>query len=226
MKYYRIDTERDPSITGSKNGVYSVEIKDKYSYLSIEDKKNWENYCSLNRKERNRVMFDSYIPIDDSKIKDYIVFFPVGKKVKLLDFMAFAPFEHGIQFLVSQRIYSIFSKFRLPVHNKVPAKINGFEEPYFLIGFPMLKRDAFDFKHSVFMDYTNGIKVAFGNAQEYETLNMTGAYIVPQKIVLKDKLSLDIIETIEGTFFSSELIKELEKEKITGYKIKEGILEN
>jgi hypothetical protein len=47
----------------------------------------------------------------------------------------------------------------------------------------------------------------------------------PQKIFLKNKLEYDIIETVKGTFISSEIIEEFKKEYITGYRIQEGILE-
>ncbi|MDR1238596.1 MAG: hypothetical protein LBK27_00620 [Treponema sp.] len=38
MKYLEIDTETEPKITGSNNGVYSIEIKDKKSFVNNEEK--------------------------------------------------------------------------------------------------------------------------------------------------------------------------------------------
>lgn len=225
MNYYIIDTEVEPKITGSNNGVYSVEIRDKYSFFSPEDKKVWRSYCSENRKNKSKVSFNDYTPLDISLLSGPITFFPIGKKIKQLDFMAFAPYEHGIQFLITKRVYDIVSRYRLPIHNKIPAKIDGFEYQYFLVGFPMAEIDAFDFNQSVFKNYSEGREITFKDIDEYNTYHNMGAYIVPKKIKLKEKFSFDIIETIKGTFFAADIITELRKENITGYREKEGVLE-
>lgn len=226
MKYYNIDVETDLSITGSRNGVYSVEIKDKYSFVSMEDKNVWKNYFSVNRKNKTRMLFNNYIPLDNSLLSNSIIFFPIGKNIKQLDFMAFCPYEHGLQFLITQRVYEIISKYRLPVHNKIPAKIDSFSQSYYLIGFPMLAKDAYDFEKSTFFDYKNGVQFKFKDIEDYETADYEKITASSQRLYLKEKFEYDIIKTTKGVFFLSDIITEFEKENITGYRIIEGILEN
>lgn len=70
------------------------------------------------------------------------------------------------------------------------------------------------------------ISIEDSKIEDYIVHHRAGFYIVPQKTALKDKLNFDIMETIEGTFFSSKIVEELKKANITGYRIKEGILNN
>lgn len=226
MKYYNIDVETGLNITGSRNGVYSVEIKDKYSFASVEDKNVWKNYSSENRKNKTRILLNNYVPLDNSLLSDSITFFPIGKKIKQLDFMAFGPYEHGLQFLITQRVYEIISKYRLPIHNRIPAKIDTFKQDYYLVGFPLLAKDAYDFEKSTFFDYKNGTPVKFQNVEDYETADYERITASAQRLYLNKKLEYDVIKTTKGVFFLSEIIKEFEKENITGYRIIEGILEN
>lgn len=226
MKLYRVNAETEPKITGSRNGVYSVEIKDKYSFSSLEEKKIWKNYCSKNRENRNRVLLNNYIPLDASLLSNPITFFSIGKKIKQLDFMAFAPYEHGMQFLVSQQVYNIILKYRLPAHNKIRVKIDSFEQAYYMIGFPMLEKSAFDFKRSSFFDYSQDKEFIFKSLVNYENADDIVGHYIPVKLRLNKKLVYDVIKTVEGVFFSSEIIAEFKEENITGYRIREGILEN
>lgn len=139
--------------------------------------------------------------------------------------MAFGPYEHGLQFLVTQKVYDIISKYRLPPHNKIPAKIDTFTQCYYLVGFPMLPKNAYDFNKSTFFDYKNGIQVKFQGVEDYETANYDRIAAKPQRLFLKARIQYDIIKTTTGVFFSSAIIKEFEKYNITGYRIIEGILE-
>lgn len=226
MEYLNIDTETEPNITGSRNGVYSVEIRDKFSFYSIEDKKIWKEYCSEIRKNKSKLLLNNYAPLDTTLLNSPFLFFPIGKKIKFLDFMAFAPHERGTQFLITKRVYEIISKYRLPIHNKIPAKIDSFNQDYYLIGFPMLPKNDYDFKKCTFFDYRNGGQVKFKDVEDYETADYDRITASAQKLYLNEKLEYDIIKTTKGVFFLSEIIKEFEREKVTGYTIKEGILFN
>ncbi|AIM36924.1 hypothetical protein KO02_09635 [Sphingobacterium sp. ML3W] len=225
MNFYKTDTDTEPTTTGSRNGVYSVEIKEKYSFVSLEDKKVWKDYCTENRKNRSRILLNSYVPLDTSLLST-ITFFSIGKRIKQLDFMAFAPYEHGIQFLVTKKVYDIISKYKLPIHNKIPAKIDTYNQNYYLIGFPMLEKSTFDFTRSSFYEHSQNREFFFKTLENYENAdNVVGDY-VPVKLVLKEKLIYDVIKTVEGIFFSPKIIEEFKRENITGYRIKEGVLEN
>jgi len=226
MKFNKINFDTEPKITGSKNGVYSVEIKEKYSFASLEDKTFWKGYTSENRKNRKRVLLSTYMPLKTSLLSNPIIFFSIGKRIKQLDFMAFSPYEHGIQFLITKRVYDILSKYRMPVHNKIPAKIDTFEQEYFLLGIPMVDSSEIDFSKSRFYNYNDGKTENFKDFNDYKEADYNRKMSTPQILNLKNKLNFDAIKTTKGVFFSSEIIEEFKKENISGYRIEEGILEN
>ncbi|EAN4375929.1 hypothetical protein EG747_22025, partial [Salmonella enterica] len=60
MKYKKIRVSYDTEVTGNVNGVYSVEIKDRLSFKSKEDKKYFEGFFLKNSKDYNRVMIDDF----------------------------------------------------------------------------------------------------------------------------------------------------------------------
>lgn len=226
MIYYNIDVDTEPKITGNRNGVFSVEIKHKNSFGSIDDKNVWKNYLSENRENKNRILLNNYVPFDNSRLNYPINFFPVGRKIKQLDFIAFSPYIRGIQFLATRRVYEIISKYRLPIHSIIPSKIDTFDESYYLIGFPMLAKSAYDFNKSTFFDYRHGRPVKFKDYEDYKNANYDRITSTPQKLYLREKIDFDIIITTKGAFFLLEIIEDFEKENITGYRRIEGILEN
>jgi hypothetical protein len=140
--------------------------------------------------------------------------------------MAYGPYEQGIQFLVSQEVYEIIGKYKLPVYNKIPVKIDTFNKRYFLLGFPMIEFSEIDFSRSIFFDYNAGEKVVYKNYNDYQFSEYSRKLATPQRIFLKNKFEYDIIDTAKGTFFIKEIVEEFNKNNITGYQIKEGILEN
>lgn len=223
MKYCNIDTDYTPKITGKRDGDVAV-VKNKGSFSNKEQEKAFDDFFIANYKEKNRVLLSDF-RLFDTKNRFTITYFPKTKSIKQLDFMAFGPYEHGLQFLVTQKVYDIISKYRLPTHNKIPAKIDTFTQNYYLVGFPMLPKNAYDFNKSTFFDYKNGIQVKFQGIEDYETANYDRITAKPQRLFLKARIQYDIIKTTTGVFFSSEIIKEFEKYNITGYRIIEGVLE-
>ncbi|MDR2108491.1 MAG: hypothetical protein LBP28_03405 [Coriobacteriales bacterium] len=226
MRFYNVEAETAPEVTGSKNGVYSVEIKDRHSFASMEDKGIWKDYCTENRRDKSRVLLNHYVPLDTALLTDPITFFPIGKRIEQLDFMAHAPYVRGLQFLVTQRVYEVISKYRLPVHSKVLAKIDTFDQSYYLIGFPLLGADAYDFDKSTFWDHRSGTHVRFRDAEDYETAEYERLTASAQSLYLNERVEYDIVKTTKGVFFSSDIIGKFEREGITGYRIAEGVLEN
>jgi hypothetical protein len=224
MEYYKVDTDYTPKITGKRDGDVAVE-KNKKSFSSKEWEKRFNTFFIDNYDTQGRVQFDDFqiFEYDNSFL---ICYFPLTKSIKQLDFMTYRPYEHGLQFLITERGYSIISKYRLPIHNKILAKIDTFEQDYYLVGFPMLEPSAIDFNKSTFFDYNVGKKIIFVNVADFQNAEYSRKLATPQKIFLKNKLEYDIIETVKGTFISSKIIEEFKKENITGYRIQEGILEN
>ena len=224
MEYYNIGTDYTPSITGKRDGDVAVE-KNKKSFSCKELEKEFNDFFIDNYKDKSRVLLTNFHLLNVEN--DFIItYFPRTKSIKKLDFMAFGPYEHGLQFLITQRVYEIISKYRLPIHNKIPAKIDSFSQSYYLVGFPMLAKDAYDFEKSTFFDYRNGTPIKFQNVEDYETADYERITASAQRLYLNEKLEYDIIKTTKGVFFLSEIIKKFEKENITGYRIIEGILEN
>lgn len=223
MEYYNIDTDYTPNITGKRNGDIAVE-KNKDSFSNKEQEKDFNNFFVNNYKNKARVSLTNF-ELFETRDSFVITYFPKTKSIKQLDFMAFGPYEHGLQFMITQRVYDIISKYRLPIHYKIPARIDSFSQNYYLVGFPMLAKDTYDFERSTFFDYRNGMQVKFQDTEDYETADYDRITATPKRLFLKEKLEYDIIKTTSGVFFLSDIIKEFEKQKITGYRKMEGILE-
>ncbi|MDQ7738115.1 hypothetical protein HUK48_12320 [Prevotella corporis] len=131
MKYYNVDTDYTPSITGKRDGDVAV-AKKKESFSSKEGEKEFNDFFINNYKNKSRVMITDF-QLFNTKNRFMITYFPRTKSIKQLDFMAFGPYEHGVQFLISHRVYEIIAKYRLPIHNKITAKIDTFSQNYYLV---------------------------------------------------------------------------------------------
>ena len=66
----------------------------------------------------------------------------------------------------------------------------------------------------------------FENVDDYENAEYDRYMADPVSIFLNIKMEYDVIDTRHGLFLSQPLIEELQKEMVTGYIIREGILEN
>ena len=193
------------------------------SFINKVHEKAFNAFIDENLDNRNRIFITNYQIFDLSNF--ILQYYPTTKSVRKLDFMTFCPHELGLQFLVTNLVYNIISKFKLPIHNKITVKINTFEDEYFLIGFPMLEVNSYDFEKSTFFDYKNGKNVKYIDAEDYETAEYSRNLAKPLKLCLNSQYDYDIINTTKGIYFSSDIIEEFKKENITGYKIIEGILE-
>ncbi len=111
--------------------------------MSLFLKKNDENY--------NRVFIKSFEAIDTIYLKNLILF-PKQKRIKEIDILIFSPHKLGLSFMISEKLYNIITKFKLPPFNKIPAQINTFNTKYFLIGFPMIPKESIDLGKSIFFD--------------------------------------------------------------------------
>ena len=132
--------------------------------------------------------------------------------------------NHFCLTIISERAYEILAKYRLPIHNKIPAKIATFSQDYFLVGFPTLLANTFDFDKSIF--YNEEGKVTFRDVNDYENAAYNRHMAIPSLLYLNIQMEYDVIKTRKGLFFAQSLVEELEKEAITGYVIENGILEN
>lgn len=226
MTYYKLEIDYTPSITGKRNGGAAVEIKDKESFFSDSDKKIWKEFHLQEIKNgRERCSWESYALFNNDAFGNPICFYPTGKRVKQLDFMTFAPYMRSLQFLVSDKVYNIISNFRLQIHNVIPAKIDTFGQKYYLLGFPTLYFNYFDFGKSIFKNYVSDKEGVIETEDEYMQLFINGC-VKTVKIQLNTKFNVDIIHVPGASFFSSDIIELFEKEKITGYIRCKEVLEN
>ena len=222
MNYLRICTENDPKVTGRRNGGCAVE-QNKNSFANKKIEKEFKEFFIANIKNIERTRWGSYAIYEPSQ--DFgLTYFPKTKSVKELDIMNYGEQLFDISFLISERAYEILAKYRLPIHNKIPAKIATFSQDYFLVGFPTLLADTFDFDKSIF--YNKEGKVTFRDANDYENAAYNRQMAILSILYLNIQMEYDVIKTRKGLFFAQSLIEELEREAITGYVIENGILEN
>ena len=222
MNYLRIRTENDPKVIGRRNGGCAVE-QNKNSFTNKKIEKEFKEFFIANIKNIERTRWGSYV-IYESPQDFSITYFPKTKSVKELDIMNYSEELFDISFLISERAYEILAKYRLPIHNKIPAKIATFSQDYFLVGFPTLLANTFDFDKSIF--YNNEGKVTFRDVNDYENAAYNRHMAIPSLLYLNIQMEYDVIKTRKGLFFAQSLVEELEREAITGYVIENGILEN
>ena len=129
----------------------------------------------------------------------------------------------GIDFLISEKVVDIISAYKLPIHNKIPVKIDTFDEKYFLIGFPIWSSKVLDFQKSTFY-YQDRDVFSFSNYEDYENFDSEYGDTTKIDLYLRNKIEYDIISIDEAIFFSEEIVEELKENNATGYRIVDGIL--
>lgn len=150
MRYKKVTVSYEPAITGNSKGGYSVEIKDRLSFNSPTERKYFESFFEKNDENYNRVFINNFETIDTVYLKNLILF-PKQKRIKEIDMLIFSPHKLGLSFMISEKLYNIITKFKLPPFNKIPAQINTFNTKYFLIGFPMIPKERIDLDKSIFL---------------------------------------------------------------------------
>ena len=222
MKYYKIEDESNPQITGTRV-TYSVEIKDRHSFESNEVKNIWRDYFDGNIDDWSRTRPETFVQLDASLVANKVKYFPIGKKVKQLDIVNDCPHLNGIQLLVNQRTYDIISRFRLSIHNKIPVRIDTFDDQYYLFGVPSHRQNDYDYSQSVFVYESTGKDVIFKNVDGFNS-----AKEIPdcKEVKLLQYIESDIICAGPDLFVSEVLLNELKKEGVVGYEVTEVILNN
>ena len=223
MKYIKTDTEYEPKITGSPNGVYAVEIKEKKSFKSKEEKDYFNQFVEKNSEDIKRVCEQNFVKIDNKRISE-IIYFPSYKRAKDIDVVKYCPHQMGFQLLVSEKAYEILKKYRTPAYSIIPSKIETFDKKYFMIGFPMIENKTIDLNKSSFYDSKLGKEITYKNYNDYAEINFSR---YPLETYLTEFYNYDIINLqAEGMYFSENLITELENSGIIGFVRKKSILYN
>lgn len=223
MKYIKTDIEYEPKITGSPNGVYAVEIKDKKSFKSQDEKDYFNNFIKENRQDITRLYEDSFVKIDNKMISE-IIYFPSYKRTKDIDVVLYCPYQNGFKLLISEKAFEIIRKYKTPILNIIPSKIDSFEKRYFMIGFPMIVNKMIDFEKSRFYDSGIEQEITYDNYENYAEINFNRTAL---SIHLSKSYDYDIINLQgEGLYFSENLTMELEENRIIGFVRKKSILYN
>ena len=105
MKFYNIKFDFEPKITGRRNGSFAVEIR-KNSFEKDEHKEYFNSFFDSNSNDIKRVRIETFQQFDLKNCPN-VIYFPMTKSIKKLDFMYYAPYELGIDFLVSKKIVDI-----------------------------------------------------------------------------------------------------------------------
>ncbi|MFW0739747.1 hypothetical protein [Flavobacterium sp. T12S277] len=219
--YKNVSTSSDPKEIGVNNGIYQVELLEKKSFVSNDEKKYYKEYFNGNVKN---FLLENFENIKKDKVS-LLTYFPL-KKAKETDFISFSPDEMGLNFIVSQRIVDIFESFDVFEFVKIPTKIEGFKDDYYTVGFPMIEIQKIDFKKSIFIDWKNKGNILVHSYEEFMYQKFETRALRTQKLFLTEKLKSEIlyIQT-EGLFFSDKLIAKLEDENVTGFQVRNTELE-
>lgn len=216
MQFITITSTYQKEITGvSRN--YQLEITKK-SFKKPSDEIIFNDFFRKNSKEFSRILLSSFISFPQDEISDALTLFPLGKKLKEIDFFRVCPHYRGIWVVVSQKVMDIFSKYHLPNFNKIRVHIDKFSNNYYLIGFPLTPIEDIDFKRSKFINRKNNEIVIFENVENYKNReNMFD--ILPMEIYLSIKYEYDILN-LAGVYeicISPQILKELNQEKCIGF---------
>ncbi|MDO6855328.1 hypothetical protein Q4599_17255 [Cellulophaga lytica] len=220
MTYRRVKKSSDPKIIGVKNGIYQVEIKPNISFQNKKEEKLFDNYF-----DNSLSYFKSteYKPLDKSAIT-YIRFIPL-KSAYETDIVSHSPNVNAMFGIISDKVLRLIEKFKLPEFIKIRAEIEGFENDYFFVGFPIISYDLIDFSKSKFYHTKNQIITKVKNKEDYIENSILSSNLFSQELFLLKKVSTDIFYLqSEGLFFSNKLLSALEKENITGLEITDNIL--
>jgi hypothetical protein len=211
MKYLKITPETDTKITGSPNGVYSVEIK-KNSFASDAERKYFEEFQKAKEKQPSTIYYPDFLTIDSNKISE-ITYFPSFKRAKEIDVIQYCPNQLGFQLMLSEKLYNMISVCRLPKHNAIRCRIDTFSQCYFLLGFPIISSEAIDFEKSFFLDQINHKIMQFPDHIAYNEANYIGFV---KEIHLKTNLPYDLINIKGGLFLVESIYTEIQNHKFIG----------
>ncbi|MDO4729354.1 MAG: hypothetical protein Q4B43_10190 [Bacteroidota bacterium] len=231
MRYYRIIRTYDPLIIGINDASAQVEIcrkKDKYSFEDKESELYFYDYANkfaFGKKDALQLLsLNDYQTIDDKKIKK-MTLFKTKKRVKNVDIMSYQIHYNCFDFVFSEKLINIIDKYKIPIHNRIPVTIDGFQGTFFLVGFPKISEKEYDFEKTIFYDDYLNEKYQFSDIKEYQ--NHPKYFLLQHRhIVLKSNYDYDILAK-SYLYFSEKLIDEIVQNDILALTIdKRFVLEN
>lgn len=211
MHYITVSKQFNPKITGT-NKISSLEFK-KTSFSHKSDEKVFFEHLD----DWDKANIDSFKPFDLKILQGEITLYPVGKKVKKLDFMGVCPHLCGIWMAVSKKALSIIQKYKLPEHTLIPVNIDTYDELYYLIGFPVVTIKYINYSKSTFLNRKNFEIISFSNEKEYKDDFFASA----KNITLKNNYDYDVLNlaTVIEICLAQKLLKDLLDNNCTGLEI-------
>lgn len=209
MQYITVSREFEPKITGT-NRISSLEFK-KNSFVNKDDEKLLFSHLD----DSDKIHIENYQPFDPKNLQGEITLYPVGKRVKKLDFMTVGPHLWGIWIAVSKKALTIIQKYKLPEYTLIPVNIETYDEPYYLIGFPIIKTEYVDFLKSDFFHFKSRSIVKFADFKEYRE-NIVG--VKAHDILLPIEYNYDVLKVVccQDICLSERLVNDLQENNCTG----------
>lgn len=212
----------EKEITGINHSYHAVFKKTSFS--NPDDEKRFNHFFQQNQAIFARQLFNGFIPFDCSSLKGQITLFPAQKGLKEIDFLRICPRKAGIWVALSEKAWCILAKFNLPPTHRIPVRVDGFAQQYYLIGFPMITTDAIDFTPSEFIHISSREIVCYDNHHAYE--NRADLFdIAPSKIVIRG-YGYDVLNmaTLYELSVAPEIIKEFTAHGCVGITKRNAVL--
>lgn len=217
-KYIEIRGSLEPKITGINNANAQVETfyKNDLQSLTFEERQYLENFCRNCFQNEEGIYFDDFQRIN----LPFITLYKSKKRVKETDILAvliqnsFGFFNYAF----SEKALTILEKYQLPAYEKIKVLIPEFQNKYYLVRFSEIPMKKIDFQKSIFFKpFVGKLKV-----ENYEQYRQQQVSIL--QVYLQIPYSYDVALLGNHLFFSEKIIKDFEKEQITGYEITERVM--
>lgn len=220
--FRRITNSSQPKVIGVNNGIYQVELDEKY----LKDK-FYNQLTQTNVKEF-------------SKHRDEIFNLDITLKGKLLpkanvtDLMGYTPHFFGFHYLISQKVANCLKEENVSKeeYHLLKVDIKGLDEDYYLLYVPWISSSEIVFSESLIygtFDANSSDKKYFDikNYDDYNELQEKEPFNSFDKVVLSHQFKTKSIISIQGItelFFSDSLAEKILAKNVSSFKIKQKAL--
>lgn len=203
--YFLLRRQSDPHVLGVKNGIKQAEI-------SKSGFPNPEKYDYLKNVLGSNNYWDAKDAIDDLDIE--LQYVELLSEAKLTDFLQFGPALINCPFLISEKVSSVFHRFKIYKCSLFPAVVvdKSQKYTYFLPHFARTSDEVIDFSRSVFYignHITEKQEYAFLSAEDKNAFLKKNVSLKPERLYLRDTFdfSLDLFVMSDGEIVVSESFK-------------------
>ena len=210
-KYYQLEFTLDPKIRGRYEMPHTVEITSKeFRAYKISHAMNMRMFLE------NEATFYKDMPKDLTG--------KLLKRKSCIDFMTNSPFCLTLIAVVSEKVKRIFDNLGVSEAECIFKKITIKKEEgnYYLMFVPFIHGTEFIYSETEFIPIFGETEVK--HFKDYEEYFNTPGYYTVKKVTLPEKYaSYKILHPqAADVFYSEDIIKAFEEEKVEGYDIKTG----